>query len=143
MVFILDERLIPNPPTDIYISEEIDTRVGFFGHVILNISWDAPQSKRPQITVNLNYRYTVYTIQASLNLDRKFINLHAVAQLYIGYQIIDSELILKFQFSLKIITDSKARILHVKLARLDFSYIIIQMMLIWTTIPSWSLPLIV
>ena len=78
---------------------------------------------------------TVYIIQASLNLDRKFINLHAVAQLYIGYQIIDSELILKFQFSLKIITDSKAGILHVKLARLDFSYIIIQMMLIWTTIP--------
>ena len=42
----LDERLIPNPPTDVYISEEIDTRVGFFGHVILNISWEGPQSER-------------------------------------------------------------------------------------------------
>lgn len=40
----VDEREIPNPPTNIQLSEEIDTRSGFFGHVILNISWDRPQS---------------------------------------------------------------------------------------------------
>ena len=39
-----DERLIPNPPTNLQFSEEIDKRVGFFGHAILNISWDGPQS---------------------------------------------------------------------------------------------------
>ena len=41
---LTDERLIPIPPNNLTISEGIDERVGFFGHVILNISWDAPQS---------------------------------------------------------------------------------------------------
>ena len=44
LFYFLDERLIPNPPMDIQISEEIDTRIGFFGHVILNISWESPRS---------------------------------------------------------------------------------------------------
>jgi hypothetical protein len=55
-ILILDERLIPNPPTDIYVSEEIDTRVGFFGHVILNISWEGPQSKRSQTLIIINFK---------------------------------------------------------------------------------------
>ena len=38
----IDERLIP--PNNLVLSEEIDEREGFFDHVILNISWDAPQS---------------------------------------------------------------------------------------------------
>ena len=41
---LTDERLIPIPPNNLTISEDIDERVGFFGHVILNISWAAPQS---------------------------------------------------------------------------------------------------
>ena len=41
---LTDEQLIPIPPINLQISEEVDERVGFFGHVILNISWDAPQS---------------------------------------------------------------------------------------------------
>ena len=44
LFYFLDERLIPNPPMDIQFSDEIDTRIGFFGHVILNISWESPQS---------------------------------------------------------------------------------------------------
>ena len=40
----IDEQLSPIPPNNLIISEEIDEREGFFGHVILNISWDAPQS---------------------------------------------------------------------------------------------------
>ena len=39
-----DEQLIPIPPNNLQVSEEVDKRVGFFGHVILNISWDAPKS---------------------------------------------------------------------------------------------------
>ena len=38
-----DEQLTPIPPTGLQISEEIDKRVGFFGHVILKVSWDNPQ----------------------------------------------------------------------------------------------------
>ena len=41
---VIDKRLIPIPPSNLQISDEIDERVGFFGHVILNISWNAPQS---------------------------------------------------------------------------------------------------
>ena len=41
---LTDEQLVPIPPINLQISEEVDERVGFFGHVILNISWDAPQS---------------------------------------------------------------------------------------------------
>ena len=40
----IDEQLIPIPPNNLTISEEIDEREGFFGHVIVNISWDVPQS---------------------------------------------------------------------------------------------------
>ena len=40
---LTDEKLTPVPPTGLQISEEIDKRVGFFGHVILNILWDNPQ----------------------------------------------------------------------------------------------------
>ena len=40
---LTDEQLIPVPPIGLQISEEMDKRVGFFGHVILNISWDTPQ----------------------------------------------------------------------------------------------------
>ena len=36
--------MIPNPPSNLQFVEDIDKRVGFFGHVILNISWDGPQS---------------------------------------------------------------------------------------------------
>ena len=40
-----DEQLIPVPPNDLTVSsEKIDERVEFFGHVLLNISWNAPQS---------------------------------------------------------------------------------------------------
>lgn len=39
-----DERLIPNAPVNISVNEEFDTRIGFFGHVILNVSWDGPSS---------------------------------------------------------------------------------------------------
>ena len=39
-----DERLIPNPPTDVDVKEDIDMRIGFFGYVIHNISWKRPQS---------------------------------------------------------------------------------------------------
>lgn len=42
--FIAVERSIPNPPTDLQILDDIDTRVGFFGHAILNISWQRPLS---------------------------------------------------------------------------------------------------
>ena len=42
---IVDERHIPDPPTNIQVeSEELDKRIGFFGHVVLNVSWDGPQS---------------------------------------------------------------------------------------------------
>ena len=46
MVYIQsDEQLIPVPPNDLTVtSEKIDERVEFFGHVLLNISWNAPQS---------------------------------------------------------------------------------------------------
>ena len=40
-----DERLIPNVPTSIEFSEAADTRIGFFGHVILNITWESPESE--------------------------------------------------------------------------------------------------
>ena len=43
-LYSIDERLIPIPPNNLIISEEIDEREGFFDHVILNISWNAPQS---------------------------------------------------------------------------------------------------
>ena len=46
--YFTDERLIPNPPTDIEIMEEIDMRIRYFGHVILNISWERPQSMYQQ-----------------------------------------------------------------------------------------------
>ena len=42
---IVDKRHIPDPPTNIRVeSEELDKRIGFFGHVVLNVSWDRPQS---------------------------------------------------------------------------------------------------
>ena len=47
-----DERLIPNPPTDIDIKEDIDMRIGFFGYVILNISWERPQSITMTMKIN-------------------------------------------------------------------------------------------
>ena len=28
-----------NPPSSLTVEELVDTRVGFFGHVILNVSW--------------------------------------------------------------------------------------------------------
>ena len=39
-----DDRRIPAPPINLQQSSEIDTRHGYFGHVILNITWDRPQS---------------------------------------------------------------------------------------------------
>ena len=47
-----DERLIPNPPTDIDVKEDIDMRIGFFGYVILNISWERPQSITMTMKIN-------------------------------------------------------------------------------------------
>ena len=44
LINFTDEWLIPIPPSNLQISDEIDERVEFFGHVTLNISWDAPQS---------------------------------------------------------------------------------------------------
>ena len=38
------ERFIPNPPINLQVSDDIDTRIGFFGHAILNISWERPLS---------------------------------------------------------------------------------------------------
>ena len=40
--FSLDSRRIPNPPTDLQVSYQEDTRVGFFGHTILNLTWQSP-----------------------------------------------------------------------------------------------------
>ena len=42
--FLTDEQLIPEPPISVWFSEKLDTRIGFFGHVILNISWEPPLS---------------------------------------------------------------------------------------------------
>ena len=44
LIHLTDEQLIPDPLNNIKISEEIDERQDFFGHVVLNITWDAPQS---------------------------------------------------------------------------------------------------
>ena len=42
---IIDE--VPDPPTHIRIeSEVLDERIGFFGHVILIVSWNGTQSKK-------------------------------------------------------------------------------------------------
>ncbi len=42
----------PNPVTNIMVvSEEDDTRVGYFGHVIWTISWEHPTSKAMHIEI--------------------------------------------------------------------------------------------
>ena len=60
-----DVRLIPNSPTNLQISEEVDKRVGFFGHVILNISWDRPESIHIHILIDYACVYLQYFINDS------------------------------------------------------------------------------
>ena len=55
VVIFAVERFIPNPPTNLQVSDYIDTRIGFFGHAVLNISWEGPQSKNDLILWELRF----------------------------------------------------------------------------------------
>ena len=44
LIHLTDEQLSPDPLDNIKISEEVDERQDFFGHVVLNITWDTSQS---------------------------------------------------------------------------------------------------
>ena len=57
-IHLVDEELIPLPPNSLHISDEIDERAEFFGHVILNISWPALQS---MIIINCNTIIIMYS----------------------------------------------------------------------------------
>lgn len=44
ITIIIDETMIVNQPENVTnVFEEVDTRKGFFGHVVLTISWVGPQ----------------------------------------------------------------------------------------------------
>ena len=75
----VDDRRIPVPPTNIQQSTEIDARHGFFGHVILNISWIESHSTNACMIACLCMRqyYNIIIvciigciIQSSMLLDR-------------------------------------------------------------------------
>ena len=40
-----DLRKIPNPAVNLHVIDEEDQRIGFFGHVILKVTWNHPDSK--------------------------------------------------------------------------------------------------
>ena len=60
----VDERLTLVPPNNLKILDEIDEREGFFGHVILNISWDVPQSNDNIHVILSTYYYIYFAILA-------------------------------------------------------------------------------
>lgn len=38
------ELRVPDSPVNLVVTDEMDERIGFFGHAILNISWERPRS---------------------------------------------------------------------------------------------------
>ena len=68
---VVDERHIPDPPTNVSVSkEEVDKRIGFFGHVILTIIWNGPQSN--SVIQGLNCKL-ITIVHPWLSLDNAYL----------------------------------------------------------------------
>lgn len=43
--YLLDNRRLPNAAYISRIEESLDTRIGYFQHVIINVTWESPPGK--------------------------------------------------------------------------------------------------
>lgn len=71
-----DPRKIPNPAVNLHVTDEEDQRIGFFGHAILKVTWDHPDSELACMHSGVvSFRATFITI---LSIDMQYLDYYQV-----------------------------------------------------------------